>query len=46
MSGVPVPYPAIGVQRHTYTIKHELIELRFLVNVTEYQYMVLRSLPQ
>lgn len=46
LAQVPVPYPAIGVQRHTYTIKHELIELRFLVNVTEHQYMDLRSLPQ
>ncbi len=45
LAQVPMPYPAIALQRHAYTIKNELIELRYLVNVTERQYMDLRELP-
>ncbi len=40
---VPCPYPAICLQRRSFTISGHLLELRFIVNVTDYQYLRLRS---
>ncbi len=40
---VSVPYPAISLQRRAYTLEGRLIELRFIVNVTDIQHMRLRS---
>ncbi len=41
---VSVPYPAISLQRRAYTLEGRLIELRFIVNVTDTQHMRLRLL--
>ncbi len=40
---VSLPYPAISLQRRAYTLEGRLIELRFIVNVTDTQHMRLRS---
>ena len=42
-AGVNTPYPAICLQRRSFTIDGHMIELRFLTNVTDTQSMVLRA---
>lgn len=42
-AGVGLPYPAICLQRRSYTLGGKLVELRFIVNVMDDQHMLLRS---
>lgn len=42
-AGVSLPYPAICLQRFSYTPDGKLVELRFVTNVTDNQHLLLRS---